>query len=179
MSALQLILTILGTIFSVLYFYQVVFMIIGIFSKKRRFPEAKKNHTFAIVICARNEEKVIGNLIESIKSNDYPQENLKIFVCADNCTDNTAQICRDLGCVVYERQNKEKVGKGYALDFLFKNIALDFPEYCPDATFMFDADNILTKNYIKEMNKALDSGVKVCTSFRNSKNFGSSWYPLF
>ena len=45
----------------------------------------------------------------------------------------------------------------------------------PDAFFVFDADNILTKDYISKMNDALDSGVKVCTSYRNSKNYGTNW----
>lgn len=177
MNIAYLVLIILSTLFGVLYAYQVVFIIIGLFSKKKTYPEAKTNHTFAIVICGRNEEKVIGNLIDSIKSNDYPQDKLHIFVCADNCSENdkTAQICRDKGCIVYERQDKEKIGKGFALNFLFNHINEDYPDYQPDATLVFDADNILTKNYIKEMNKALDSGVKICTSYRNSKNFSSSW----
>lgn len=171
----QIILTVLGTIFSLIYAYQVLFIIIGIFSKKFKYPDAKIEHTFAVLISARNEEKVIGNLVQSIKNNDYPQDKVKIFVVADNCTDNTAQICRDLGCTVFERFNQQQIGKGYALNFLFANIYKNFPDYEPDAFFVFDADNVLTKNYIKEMNKALDKGVKVCTSYRNSKNFGTNW----
>ncbi len=175
MAIASIILTVLGSIFSAIYVYQVIFIIIGLFAKKKKYKDAKENHTFGIVICGRNEEKVIGNLIESIKNNDYPQDKIKIFVCADNCTDKTAEICRDLGAIVYERFNKEQIGKGYALNYLFQNIYKDMPEYVPDAIMVFDADNVLTTNYIKEMNKALDSGVKICTSFRNSKNFDSSW----
>lgn len=176
MAVFEVILFVLSTLFSVLYFYQVIFSLIGFFSKKKSYPDAKEEHTFAICICGRNEEKVIGNLIESIQKSDYPMDKLRIFVCADNCTDSTAEVCRSYaGVAVYERQNKEQIGKGYALNFLFKHIAEDYPDYTPDATFIFDADNILTKNYIKEMNKALDSGIQICTSFRNSKNFDDSW----
>lgn len=176
MAVFEVILFVLSTLFSVLYFYQVIFSLIGFFSKKKTYPDAKEEHTFAVCICGRNEEKVIGNLIESIQKSDYPMDKLRIFVCADNCTDSTAEVCRSYaGVAVYERQNKEQIGKGYALNFLFKHIAEDYPDYTPDATFIFDADNILTKNYIKEMNKALDSGIQICTSFRNSKNFDDSW----
>lgn len=175
MAIASIILTVLGSIFSAIYVYQIIFIVIGLFAKNKKYKDAKENHTFGIVICGRNEEKVIGNLIESIKNNDYPQDKIKIFVCADNCTDKTAEICRDLGAIVYERFNKEQIGKGYALNYLFQNIYKDMPEYEPDAIMVFDADNVLTTNYIKEMNKALDSGVKICTSFRNSKNYGSSW----
>lgn len=175
MNIVQTIFSIMGIVFGLVYAYQVFFIILGLFARKKKYPEAKKNHTFAVIIAARNESKVIGNLIDSIRKNDYPQENIKIFVVADNCDDNTAEICRKQGCIVYERFNKQQIGKGYALNFLFKNIAKDYSDYNPDAFFVFDADNVLTSNYIKEMNKALDSGVKVCTSFRNSKNFGTSW----
>ena len=176
MEVLSAIVAALGIVFGLIYAYQIFFMIIGTFCKKKKYPEAKENHSFAVIISARNEEKVIGNLIKSIKENDYPQDKLKIFVCADNCTDDTAKICRELGCIVYERFNQEQIGKGYALNYLFKNITKDFPEYEPDAFFVFDADNVLSKNYIQEMNKALDSGVKICTSYRNSKNYGTNWY---
>lgn len=37
---------------------------------------------------------------------------------ADNCTDNTAEVARNMGCHVIERFNKEQVGKGYALTYL-------------------------------------------------------------
>lgn len=74
-------------------------------------------HRYGVVIAARNESMVIGNLIRSIQNQTYPSKLIDIFVVADNCTDNTAQIARQLGAVVYERFNKEQVGKGYALDF--------------------------------------------------------------
>ena len=109
MNILQLVLTCLSVVFGLLYAYQVLFMIIGIFSKKKKFPEAKEQHTFAFLIAARNESKVIGNLINSIRNNDYPQDKIKIFIVADNCEDNTAELCRNLGCTVYERFNKEQV----------------------------------------------------------------------
>ena len=46
-------------------------------------------HKYAVVIAARNEEKVIGNLLDSIKQQDYPSELVTTFVVADNCTDKT------------------------------------------------------------------------------------------
>ena len=38
-----------------------------------------------------------------------------------------------------------------------------------------DADNIIAPNYVEIMNQAFDAGYLVCTSYRNSKNFDSSW----
>lgn len=163
------------TLFSACLIYQVLYIIIGLFAKKE-FKDAKVDHTYGFLICGRNEEKVIGQLIDSIRKNNYDQEKIKIFVCADNCDedDKTARIAREMGAFVYERHDPSKVSKSYALDFLIGNIVKDFPDYNPDGFFIFDADNLLDKNYIKEMNKVFDSGEEIVTSYRASKNFGKS-----
>jgi len=41
--------------------------------------------------------------------------------------------------------------------------------------FVFDADNLLEKNFISKMNDAFDSGLKIITSYRNTKNFDENW----
>ena len=38
------------------------------FFATRQYPPAKKQHKYAIMIAARNEETVIGNLIDSINA---------------------------------------------------------------------------------------------------------------
>lgn len=118
----------------------------------------------------------MGQLIESIRRNDYPAELVDIFVVADNCTDQTAALARSLGCIVYERNDPEKVGKGFALHYLFEHLHADplYAERC-DAYVVLDADNILTKTYLTEMNKVFDRGYDMVTSYRNSKNFGENW----
>lgn len=159
----------------ILYMTQNISAIVGLVTKPKKYPEAKVNHKYAVLISARNEEKVIGNLIDSIKKQDYPSDLVDVFVVADNCTDSTFAVARDAGAIAYERFNTEQKGKSYALDYLLSKINEDYPDKGYEAYFIFDADNLLDKNYIKEMNKAYDSGVKICTSFRDSKNFGDSW----
>ena len=82
--------------------------------KSRRI---KKNNSYGILIAARNEENVIGNLIDSLKNQNYPSELISIYVVADNCTDNTSSVAKEHGAIVYERYNTSKIGKGYALNF--------------------------------------------------------------
>lgn len=89
------------------------------------------------------ESAVIGRLIRTLKEQDYPSELLDVIVVADNCTDNTAEVARSAGAIVYERFNKVQVGKGYALDYLFKHIFEEQGEDAYDAFFVFDADNIV------------------------------------
>ncbi len=156
-----------------LYFFVPVYTVIGFFITKK-FPSARHNHKYAIMIAARNEEKVIGNLLDSINSQDYPSELVTVFVVADNCTDKTADIARSHGAVCYERSDSEHRTKGYALEFLVDNIERDYGIESFDAYFIFDADNLLKKDYISRMNEAFDSGEKIVTSYRNTKNFDSN-----
>ena len=170
----------IGVLFFIMYFYQIVYLFVGLFDKLReklygkRPYTPKKLHKLAVLIAARNESAVIGELVKSIQRQDYPAERLHVFVVADNCTDNTADICRQLGCTVFERFNKEYVGKGYAMNFAFEHIFAD-PANDYEAFIILDADNLLTPNYVTEMNKIFDQGYRAVTSYRNSKNFAQNW----
>ncbi|WP_242965409.1 glycosyltransferase family 2 protein [Dehalobacterium formicoaceticum] len=163
--------------FSVAYSYRIVYVLIGLYSKKKKRDALKpvKLHKYAVLIAARNEQAVIGELIKSLKNQKYPEELLDIFVVADNCTDQTAQRAREMGAIVYERFHRDLVGKGYALHFLFGKIAKQCGLKHYAGYFVFDADNLLEENYIAEMNRVFDKGYRVLTSYRNSKNYGHNW----
>lgn len=161
-------------LFLLAYCYQIGYALIVLFKKKKERP-ALKNHRYAVLIAARNEAKVIGNLIESIHRQNYPQELIDIFVIADNCTDDTALLARQSGAVVFERFNQIRIGKGYALDFGFKRLMENYWNRHYEGFFIFDADNLLDQNYVAEMNRVFDSGVQVITSYRNSKNYDTNW----
>lgn len=187
--------------FTICYAYQLYYVLIGLISKTKTVP-AKQNHKYAVIICARNEETVIHNLIDSIKKQKYPEDKIDVFVIADNCDDKTAQIALKHNAFVIERFNKDYVGKGFALDFgmnviyrecLGKYIGgsicgrdRDAHILCPEgielnknakyeAFFIFDADNVLDKHYFEAMNRLYDQGFTVGTSYRNTKNFDSNW----
>ncbi len=161
-------------VFGALYSYQTIYVVLGLFFTKR-FPSAGTEHKYAIVVSARNEETVIGQLLDSIKKQDYPADKLAVFVVADNCTDNTAEVARSHGAVCYERHDSERCTKGYALQFLFENIRKDYGIDSFEAYIMFDADNLLKRDFVRHMNDAFDSGEKIVTSYRNTKNLGSNF----
>lgn len=179
MKAVAVINLVIYILLTVLYFYQIVYIIVALVNSKQKKKEAyepSKLHRFAFIIAARNESAVIANLIKSIKLQNYPSELIDVIVIADNCTDATAEISRASGAIVYERFDTKLVGKGYALDYVFNRIAAENGDYTAyDGYFIFDADNVIDKNYVREMNKTFDQGYKVITSYRNSKNFDTNW----
>lgn len=166
---------VLAALFFIAYLYQLFYIVVGLVRKKPKYKEAKKNHRIAVVVSARNEENVLPQLIDSIHKQDYPQELIDILVIADNCTDSTAQLARDKGAYVYERNNLELIGKGYALDDLFAHLIENGKVDDYEAYLVLDADNLLTSRYISEMNKVFDNGYGILTSYRNSKNFLQNW----
>ena len=73
------------------------------------------NAKFVILMPAHNESKIIGDTLSDLAKH---VSNLnQVIVIADNCSDDTANIARELGAKVVERNEPEKRGKGYALAF--------------------------------------------------------------
>lgn len=174
MKFLENINLIIGIFFILCYAYQAFYILVPFIIKRKPHKETVIHH-IAVLISARNEADVIGHLLDSIALQDYSKDHLKVFVVADNCTDETAAIARQKGAVVYERFNTKKVGKGYALSYLLQHIDRDFGLKTIDAFIVLDADNVLEPNYVTEMNKTYSDGYRITTSYRNSKNYGTNW----
>ncbi|NFO04413.1 glycosyltransferase [Clostridium botulinum] len=168
--------TITTTIFQIFVFILTLYyMVLGFFGLIRK--KEKKNYTpnkkFALLIAAHNEEVVIGKLIESMLNLNYPKDKYDVFVIADNCTDNTAKISREYGVNVCERFNKDKRGKGYALEWMFDKLSKMKKQY--DAVAIFDADNLVHKDFLQEINSKMNDGYKVVQGYIDSKNPEDSW----
>ena len=157
----------IGLLAGALYFYQVIYLVVGLLDRRRPKARPVRLRRYAVLISARNEEAVIGELIASLKRQNYPAGLLDLYVVADNCTDNTAEVSHRAGARVYPRFDRVEVGKGYALDYLLKKLMEDG---------LFDADNIVDPNFVSEMNRTFDrGGFAAITGYRNSKNFGENW----
>ena len=174
MNVVKAINIVISVLFTVCYAYQFFYIAVPFYKKGKPHKRTYVNR-FAVLIAARNEQGVIEHLIRSIQDQTYPSEYVDIYVVADNCTDGTAAVSRELGATVYERFNKTEIGKGYALDFLLTKISETHEDGYYEGYFVFDADNVLDENFIYEMNRTYCDGHNIITSYRNSKNYGDNW----
>ena len=173
MQTVKMINLILMFLFFACYMYQFLYIPIAWMPRKKPRKDVPL-HRFAVLIAARNEETVIAHLLESIRDQSYPARFVKVFVVADNCTDRTAEIARRCGAEVYERKSSAHRGKGYALDFLLREMKTDgYTDF--DAYLVFDADNLLDRDFILHMNETFSEGKEIITCYRNSKNYGDNW----
>lgn len=159
----------LTTLYGV-YFCAIAVM--GTIKKEKPIPPAKSQKRIAALIAARNEENVIGNLVESVLNQNYPHELMDVFVIPNNCTDGTEEAAkaagaRILNCTIPVHAKGEAVS--WAIDELLK-----YPENY-DAFVIVDADNLLDPGYFKVCNDALCAGAQVGQGFRDSKNYADSW----
>ena len=165
----------IGLVFFLCYAYQMYYILVPFIKKEKKFYNAAEQNRFAVLISARNEAAVIRPLIESIKAQTYDRELIDIFVVADNCTDDTAEIAESCGAHVYKRFDNINIGKGYALNYLLNEINKTYGDNYFDGYFVFDADNVIDSHYIEEMNISFSNGYDILTSYRNSKNYGDNW----
>lgn len=169
MAVLETINNVVIGIVSVAFAFQVIYLFL-FFLKPQKYCKAKVKHKFAVVVCAHNEGEVIGATVRNLLLQKYPQNLYKVFVIADNCTDDTALIAEKAGATVYKRQESDpkKQGKSYALKFGLDAVLKDYPD--TEAVILFDADNFPLPDYIDKMNDAFDSGVTLARGYNHASN---------
>ncbi|MCR2802380.1 glycosyltransferase family 2 protein [Paenibacillus soyae] len=152
--------------------YQFSLSLFGFLKNKSRKRHAPSK-SFAVLVAAHNEEQVVGALIENLKKLDYPKELYDVFVICDNCTDGTAEIARSMGVHACVRQNYHLRGKGYAIEWMLKELWSMPRQY--DAVVMFDADNLVNPDFLQLMNDDLCEGHQVIQGYLDTKNPDDSW----
>ncbi len=147
--------------------FTVYFACVAVFTLKRRraYPAAPPRTRFAVVIAARNEEAVIGGLIESLLNQNYPEELRDVCVVPNNCTDFTEAVAAASGAKII-RCLGQVSSKGGALQQAFRQL---LPQNY-DAFVVFDADNVVHPDFLARMNDAFASGARVCKARQKASN---------
>jgi hypothetical protein len=117
---------------------------------------------FVVLIPAHNEERLIGQALESVLAVDYPAERVAVHVVADNCTDATSAIARAHGIEVHERVSPD-AGKGPALQWLLGRLRDRGDEF--DAVVILDADSSISSNFLRVMDALLAESGSVAQAY--------------
>ena len=140
--------------------YQIVIGFFGFKKAKKDYADHDPESRFLVLVPAHNEEKVIGDIIQNLNDMDYPKELYDFYIIADNCTDNTAEVARNLGAKVIETRKESEdapTGKPIALKKALQAVGDYQDRY--DLMMIFDADNLMDTNMFREVNSQyLDKG---------------------
>ena len=123
----------------------------------QRIPPAVPRTCFTILVPAHNEALVIGECLRSLTSFDYPRDQARVIVIADNCTDDTADLARAAGVTAYERSDADRRGKGYALEWALARLLAEDGGWT-DAVLVFDADTLADAAFLRQMDARLQAG---------------------
>ena len=147
--------------------FTLYFAAVAVFAlrRRKRFPRSAPQTRFAVVVAARNEEAVIGNLVCSVLSQEYPEALRDVYVVPNNCTDFTEAEAAAAGAEIIHCLGPVS-SKGDALHQAFAQL---LPKGY-DAFLVFDADNVLAPDYLSRMNDAFASGAQVCKSRTRAQN---------
>ena len=143
------------------------FLIVALFAlkKPKPIPRANPKTRFACVIAARNEERVIGELVQSLLRQNYPKTLFDIYVMPNNCTDHTALAAIRTGAAILKPRGEVRC-KGDALHEAFETLLRkDYDAFC-----VFDADNVVDADFLSRMNDAFLAGAKVTKGAMRVKN---------
>jgi len=155
--------------------YSVYYVVTALqsFKKPPIIPKSDPQKKIAVIIPSRNEERVIGNLVDSLKKQDYPDELYDIIVVPNNCTDNTKGAAIEHGAIVLDCTIPVK-SKGEVLKFVFEKMLSDNAVYY-DAFCIFDSDNLVDPGFLQAMNDAFVDGARVTQGYRETKNPSDTW----
>jgi 1,2-diacylglycerol 3-beta-glucosyltransferase len=150
--------------------------LLSLLSRRPPTPEpVSPGLRFDIVVPAHDEAGGVAATVASLLAVDYPRALYRVFVVADNCTDDTAERARAAGARVLVRDEPSRRGKGYALAHAFDRI---LEEGRASAVVVVDADTVVSPNLLGAFAARLRAGASAVQADYAVRNPGASWRTL-
>lgn len=175
MNIINSIAVIVGIYLSIYVAYNYSIIALYFLSKEENIKIPNRYHSFLIIVPAHNEELFLSNNLISINQLDYPKDYFQTIVVADNCTDKTIEIATSHGMQVIERFSETEIGKGFAIRFAISEY---YKKTSYDAIFIVDADSIVERSSLEELNKLLHNNSYAIQCYNGVQNFDSSWFTV-
>ena len=157
--------------------YYVGFFFISL-KKVKKVPHSDKYTRFVVLIPARNEGKVVGNIIHALKMQTYPKEYFDVYFIVEDENDLTVKLALENGYKYFVRDEltEQRKTKGFALQECIRYFMNNGIHY--DAYMIFDADNVMETKFIEKMNDVRQTGVQVGVGYRNFTNASTNWLTV-
>ncbi len=142
-----------GVLISLLMIYQLGLSLFGFKKYHKNYQDHPPRTRFLVLVPAHNEETVIPDIIENLSHMEYPRELYDFYIIADNCSDRTEAVARQMGANVISLQKPSPdapTGKPIALNRALN--ALEGYQDKYDLLMVFDADNLIDPNMFLEVN---------------------------
>jgi len=125
-------------------------------SLKPCIPSHENLKGISIIIAAKNEERNIPDLLDSISKLEYPHDLYEIIIVDDNSTDRTYEIAKNIAAnftnlKVLKAKDKKYAGKKGALEFGIQNTKFNY-------IVTTDADCIVKKNWLHFFSEKFNEG---------------------
>ena len=152
-AAVQALMVVTSAWLMVLLGFQLAITFFGFKRNTKDYQDHPPQMRFLVLVPAHNEEAVIGDIIDNLQHMEYPKELYDFYILADNCTDGTVRVAREMGANVLEFTRKSPdapTGKPIVLQQALE--MLDGYEQRYDLVMFFDSDNLVDTNMFLEVN---------------------------
>ncbi len=136
----------------------VINLLIILFTKTRNinYSDKKAENKISVVVAAKNEEKNISNLIQSLKDSDFSSENFEVIIVDDESKDNTFLKAQNAAnglnnFQIHKCKNKIFPAKKGALNFGINLASNEF-------ILITDADCLPSKGWLKSYSNKFNEG---------------------
>ncbi len=151
------------TLFLILFFLCVSYGILHwqLFNGVRTLshPHSTEQHSFSVIVAARNEEKNIRQCVESILRQDYDPQKFEIIIVNDRSSDSTAALIeslldqhKNLHLLTVNENNTSMPHKKNALTIGINASRNDILAFT-------DADCVVPKDWLSELSKQFEETV--------------------
>lgn len=147
-------------------------LLITLLPARKVLPAAARSQKFDVIVPAHNEAAVIERTVKSLLAMDWPKENFRVLVAADNCSDHTAELAAQAGARVEVRSHQTERGKGYALSHMY---AISQREGFANAVVVVDADTEVSPNLLAAFAARLPLGAQAIQARYGVLNPHASW----
>jgi len=151
-------LTLVFSLFTVLYAGFVGLIIVGIILSRKGRKEAVDHQGISVIIAARNEAIWLPCLITHLNKLDYPPDKYEVIIVNDHSTDNSMDILMSLELspqirvLDFQETEHPYIGKKAALMYGINHSRFNILAFT-------DADAIPNANWLREINRAMEQNV--------------------